>query len=90
MVVLQPKDIDVVSFINYDDFIKKPRIINDFSLHGQKKYQVDAHFAPTASWRHRFFDKAQQAEAYWLDIFGSSRSDENLIQHPKGIIKIQF
>jgi hypothetical protein len=68
-----------VCFIDYDHFIKKPGVINDFALNGKKQYQVDAHFAPTASWRHRFYQKTQKAESYWKDIFGFSRPDENLM-----------
>lgn len=85
-----PGDIDVVSFIDYDRFIKKPGVINHFSMFGKEEYNVDAHFAVSASWRHRFYKRSQDDLAYWLDVFGSSREDENFNRHPKGIIKIEF
>ncbi|MEK7257071.1 MAG: hypothetical protein AAB316_20115 [Bacteroidota bacterium] len=85
-----PGDIDVVSFIDYDQFVRKLGILDRFYELGKKNYNVDAHFASTCKWNHRFHDRAVQDEAYWKNVFGFSRPDENEVRHPKGIIKIKF
>ncbi len=85
-----PGDVDVVSFINYDHFIRHGRFFNHLGMHSQELYGVDAHFGTTAPWRHRFYQTAVNDEQYWRDVFGFSRPDENLVRHPKGIIKIKI
>lgn len=85
-----PGDIDVVSFIEYDRFISKLPQIEHFHAVSKNLYNTDAHFAAVCKWNHRFFDRSEQNQAYWKDVFGFSRPDENGIKHPKGILKIQF
>jgi hypothetical protein len=87
---LLPGDIDLVSFIDYDHFVKNAAVFNHFAMKGKELYNVDAHFATTASWRHRYYQKCQDDERYWKNIFGFSRRDENLERHPKGIVKLKF
>ena len=85
-----PGDIDVVCFINYDTFIKNGRFFNRLAQQAKELFNVDAHFGTTASWRHRFYKRTLVDEEYWKEVFGSSRPDENLKKHLKGIIKINL
>ncbi len=87
---LFPGDVDIVSFIDYDYFIRNGRFFNHLAQNSQELYKVDAHFGTTASWRHRFYERTTNDDKYWRDVYGFSRRDENLVRHPKGIIKIKF
>ena len=85
-----PGDIDVVSFIEYDQFARKLAILDKFHSIGKSSYSTDAHFAATCKWNHRFHQRAVSDEAYWKDIFGFTKPDESEARYPKGIIKIKF
>lgn len=85
-----PGDIDVVNFIEYDQFAGKLAIIDMFHSIGKSSYSTDVHFAATCKWNHRFHHRAVSDEAYWKDIFGFSKPDESEARYPKGIIKIKF
>jgi len=85
-----PGDIDVVSFIEYDRFVSKLSQIEHFHSVAKNLYNTDAHFATVCKWNHRFHNRSEQDHAYWKDVFGFSRPDENGVRHPKGILKIQF
>jgi hypothetical protein len=85
-----PGDIDVVTFIDYDHLVKNARIIHYFTENAQKLYNVDAHFAVTCTWKHRFFESSKRDEQAWKKIFGFSRADDFGTKHPKGLIKINF
>ena len=85
-----PGDIDVVSFIDYDQIAKNARAVYHFTENAKRLYEVDAHFAPTVSRKHRFHQRAMTDEIYWKNIFGFSREDKNSQRHPKGIIKIKI
>ncbi|MBK8567524.1 MAG: hypothetical protein IPN76_30465 [Saprospiraceae bacterium] len=71
-----PGDIDVVTFIDYDHLVKNARIIHHFSENSQKLYNVDAHFAVTCAWKHRYHERALKDELQWKKIFGFSRADD--------------
>ncbi len=85
-----PGDIDVVSFIDYDQIAKNAIAVLRFKNKAKLLYEVDAHFAPTASWRHRFYERAVNDENYWKSLFGFSRENELFERYPKGIIKIKI
>ncbi len=84
-----PGDIDLVIFLDYDWLVKKMGVILDYKNHSHEKYKVDAHFAPFANRRHRFYSNTLKMEADWRHTYGTSRP-ENGIRHPKGIVKIDF
>ena len=85
-----PGDIDVVSFIDYDHFVSNLSLIDHFHSVSKNRYNTDAHFATVCKWNHRFHSRAEQDQAYWKNVFGFSRPDENGVKHPKGILSIQF
>jgi hypothetical protein len=87
---LLPGDIDVVSFIEYDQFARKLAVLDRFHSIGKGSYDTDLHFAATCKWNHRFYQRAVSDEAYWKDVFGFSKPDESDVRYPKGIIKIKF
>ncbi len=87
---LYPGDIDVVSFIEYDQFARKLAVLDRFYSIGKSSYDTDLHFAATCKWNHRYHERAVSDEAYWKDIFGYSKPDDNGLRYPKGIIKIKF
>lgn len=87
---LFPDDIDVVSFIEYDQFARKLAVLERFYSIGKSNYATDLHFAATCKWNHRYYQRAVSDEEYWKDIFGFSKPDENEVRFPKGIIKIKF
>lgn len=87
---LLPGDIDVVNFIEYDQFARNLVLLDRFHSIGKSSYGVDVHFATTCKWNHRFYQRAISDEAYWKDIFGFSKPDETEFRYPKGIVKIKF
>ena len=66
---LLPEDIDIVTFIDYDQFAHKLKTITRFYAIGKYEYGVDAHFVATCKWNHRFYQRAQSDKAYWKNIF---------------------
>ena len=85
-----PGDIDVCTFIDYDHFVRNLPLIEHFHAISKSQYFTDAHFASTCKWNHRFYNRAVSDEQYWKNVFGFSRPDENMVRHPKGILKIKF
>jgi hypothetical protein len=79
----------VVAFLEYDLLVKKASVITDFIMNSLDRYGVDAHFAPIANRRHRFYSTCLQADANWRSIYGTG-GPINGVRPPKGIIKIDF
>ena len=84
-----PEDIDLVTFIDYNEFLKNIFTVDHFTSTALKKYNVDAHFAPFCKWNHRYHKRSKQIENDWLEVYGTTRLI-NGVRAPKGIIKIDF
>jgi hypothetical protein len=85
-----PNDLDVVTFLSFDEVASKQAKIHHYSTLGKGKYNIDASFSPICKWNHRFYETSKKLEKDYLKLYGLSRRDENLIKHPKGIIKINY
>jgi len=83
-------DIDTVTFLPHDLMMRKMERVQYFKVFGQETYRVDASFSPVCKWNHRFFETARIWEADYFNLYSLSRPDENLIKHPKGIVKLNF
>ena len=85
-----PGDMDVVTFLPYETMLKKATRVQFFKTEARELYQIDASFSPVCKWNHRFFEASQMWETDFLELYGTSRPDQHLKKHPKGIIKITF
>jgi len=85
-----PGDIDVVTFLSYETMLKKAGFIQHFKSTAQETYRVDASFSPICKWNHRFYETAKMWEVDYFNLYSRSRPDNDLVKHPKGIVKINF
>lgn len=85
-----PGDIDLVTFIRFDALNRKNHLARHFLENAKTLYGIDCYFAATCRRDHYYYESAVKDEAYWLNLYGASREDDNGVRHPKGIIKIQF
>lgn len=84
-----PGDIDLVTFVRFEVLNRKNHLARYFLENAKTRYGIDGYFAGTCR-RGHYYESAVKDEAYWLNLYGLSREDENGVRHPKGIIKIQF
>jgi hypothetical protein len=85
-----PADIDLVTFIKFEVLNNKYPLARHFLENAKILYGVDGYFAATCRRNHYYYDTSLNDEAYWVNLYGRSREDENGLSYPKGIIKIQF
>ena len=87
---LKPKDIDVVTFIDYKILNRFEDEIDHLSERSKKEFNLDAFFAPHCEPGHPYFIHAQLIFDYWKNFFSYSRKDKNGVHNPKGLFKIKF
>jgi len=85
-----PNDIDLVTFVRFEVLNNKSHLAQYFLENAKNRYRIDGYFAATCRRNHYYYESALKDEAYWLDLYGFSREEDNGVRHPKGIIKIQF
>lgn len=86
----KPKDIDVVSFIDYRIYNRRIKQMEHLLDEWEKNKLLDAFFAPRSYPGHLFFIQSQIALDYWKDLFSASKKTPILDRQPKGLIKINF
>lgn len=85
-----PKDIDFITFVDYRIYLKKEDEIERFLRKWENKGVADASVVPISYPGHPHFIHCQLILEKWNSLYSFSRIDEHDIQHPKGLIKIQF
>lgn len=87
-----PKDIDLVSFVDYRDYEKSKKIIeNRFSPRNSREtYTVDAYIAPKYPEGHRKYVIYHSDSLYWRNLFGKTRVNRAKRQFEKGIVQLNF
>lgn len=89
-----PQDIDFVSFIDYNVYSKKVKLIdNQFGKYGVKKIYgvlLDGYISPIYPQKHEEAFTTRADELYWLNQFSSTKPDRHHKKYSKGFIKIKF
>ncbi|MFK7933218.1 MAG: hypothetical protein AB8G22_06885 [Saprospiraceae bacterium] len=86
----KPKDIDVVSFIDYRIYMKFEEQIIDLCNKWNEVEELDIAILPQSYPGHPLFIQAQLAYEFWTSLFSRTRQDENRKRLPKGLIKINY
>ena len=86
-----PKDIDILTFIDYQDYDRCKYIIENQLLTTQTKtVGIDAYVLKTYPADHSFHFIYQSDYSYWLNHFGRTRLNRQKKQFKKGIIHLHF
>ncbi|HET6245203.1 MAG: hypothetical protein H0V01_11960 [Bacteroidetes bacterium] len=86
-----PKDIDMITFIDYQVVAKLGTQLDNFCVKGSfKVYGVDAYILEVYSESHEkhFFYKSDVS--YWMDRFDKTRRDLSGKKNPKGFLEIIY
>lgn len=85
----KPKDIDVVSFISYTDFLRNEELISTISEAHFDDPDLDVFIVPLSFSGAPLFIQADLLHRYYLDLFSNYRKADNKV-YPKGLIKINY
>lgn len=85
---LNPKDIDIVTFIDADIFLHSENRLRNI----QKSFfpLIDGYFVQTFPENHKRHPISQLDQAYWQDFFGKTRFNRAKKQQTKGIIQLSL
>ena len=86
----KPKDIDVVSFIDYRIYNRKEKEIESFKEKKKKGDKVDGFIVVRSYPGHPHFILAQLQYEYWKDLFTQTKPDKKNKAFSKGLVKINF
>jgi len=86
----KPKDIDIVTFIDYRIYRQKEEQIESLSAKWDLIEQIDGYIVPRSYPGHPLFIQAQLILEYWKELFRSTRRNEKGEQFQKGFLKITF
>lgn len=88
---LNPKDIDLISLIEYQIIDQHEAKLNQFiKQEGQKAYGVDGYIVRVYPKDHPHYIRTQSDLAYWEHWFSNSRKSRNRQRYPKGFIELNF
>lgn len=87
-----PKDIDLVTLIDYQLYEKHEIVIKqDFIKEAvPKKYQIDAYLVVLYPEDHKFYSRTRSDLLYWEHWFTKSKLSKNKKRHPKGFVEIIY
>jgi hypothetical protein len=86
-----PKDIDLVTFIDFETRKKYSNQLVKFEAKGANEiFGVDAYIVTVFPEKHRNHFYFLSDKAYWMERFSKSRRDKNGIKHAKGFLEINF
>ena len=87
-----PKDIDFVSVLDYRDYEKNEKIIDDFfsSKNARTVYQVDAYVIAEYPKDHKKHIFTKSDLIYWRHLFSGTKADRANKKHAKGFVQINF
>ena len=88
----RPNDIDFVTFINYELFEAKEKLIHEnFRLEGAKiKYGVDAYTVRQYPEEHAKYMLYRSAWVYWYHWFSQTKKNRAKKKYSKGFVEIEF
>jgi hypothetical protein len=88
---LNPNDIDIVTFINHDVFLRKEQALSGLIAPESKLlYKVDAALVPVFPINHKLHYATEWDINFWKKFYGNTRPDAQHNQMPKGFIQLNF
>ena len=89
---LNPKDIDIVTFIPFEVYEKlKPEIEAKFTMEGASQhYGIDAYTIKAYPEQHQLHQLTLSDTAYWRDLFSKTKFNRAKKHYPKGFIELNF
>jgi hypothetical protein len=84
-----PKDLDVVAFVNYQSFQRDKLLFYDTDALKRNR-QLDVYFVAVYPPGHANHYLTQFSEMKWLDVFGYDRPDKANYMHRKGWLKLDY
>lgn len=89
--VRNPKDIDMVTFIDFESRTQYQADLRNFEAKGANDiFGVDAYLLTTFPEEHDKFFLFQSDRAYWIDRFSRTRRDTKGKKNPKGFLEIIY
>lgn len=89
---LNPKDIDLVTFINFESYennLSKLADLQGYKL--KKEYDVDCYFVKEYPMEHKDYEIVTKYDSIeWFHLFSKTRVHRNGKRYSKGIIQINF
>lgn len=85
-----PKDLDVVTFIDWQVFKMRESVIDRYQSYNLEKQGIDAYFVPIYPENHPDWHKTARFYDHWHQIFGKTRPAFNGKREPKGYLKLFF
>lgn len=89
---INPRDIDFLVLLNYDDYKIKSAIVKSQFIKNPclKKYKLDAYLLVLYPKNHELYNQVGLDLVYWRDWFTKTRLNRNRKRHPKGYIELIF
>jgi hypothetical protein len=88
---MNPNDIDIVTFIDYNVFFQKERELSGLIAPESKLiYKVDAAFVPFYPINHRLHQVTEWDINFWKDFYSHTRPDNQNSKMQKGFIQLNF
>jgi len=81
---LNPRDIDVVSFIDFQMYEAQEKRFKELKVH-YKDLNIDCYFVKKYPEKHKYFIRYRTDMLYWNDLFTKSRKRQH-----KGYLKLKF
>lgn len=89
--IKNPKDIDLVTFIDFDLRTKYKNELQNFEARNANAvYGVDAYLLTVFPKGHKYYFLFESDRMYWLNQFSRSRRDTKGKKHNKGFLEIKF
>lgn len=85
-----PKDIDIVTFIDHKKVKELGAALDEFRNGAWERHGVDAYIITTFPESNKHHFNYQSDCGYWLDKFGGTRRDRSGKKHSKGFLEIFY
>lgn len=85
-----PRDIDLVTFLDYRVFHAKEKLLDGFLSFSLEPQGIDAYIVPVFPDGHEHFSVTKKFESQWLNRFSWTKADNADRIFRKGFLKIKF
>jgi hypothetical protein len=86
-----PKDIDLVTFLDYEIFTAQEPFLDKYWCFSLELEKLDAYLVKDYPTNHpNYYLETLKFKDQWAKLYSGSREDEDGISHPKGFLQINF
>lgn len=87
----EPRDFDLVTFIDYDTAKRHNKDLKDFKYPNSLSiFGIDGYIVLEYPRDHANYPLYIGDRAYWMDVFDKTRRNRNGIKYPKGFLEVLF